>query len=87
MIKSIKIEPMQTDSIFAAVVLKDYGMEIFSRSYEMFVTTRALDGQSTTVSFPLTPKTDSDILEKINFGLDFTEARMVEYLQRKYKTK
>ena len=82
MITSIKIEPMQPDSLFAATVTKMFGAEVFAQSFEMFVTT-SYAGQSTTVSYPLTPKTDSDILEKINFGLDFTQARMVEYLQRK----
>ncbi len=86
MITSIKIEPMQSESVFAAAVLKTFGPDVFAQSYEMFVTT-SYAGQSTTVSYPLTPSTDSDILEKINFGLDFTRARMIEYLQRKDKTK
>ena len=82
MITSIKIEPMQPDSLFAATIIKTFGAEVLAQSFEMFVTT-GYAGQSATVSYPLTPKTDSDILEKIVFGLDFTQARMVEYLQRK----
>ena len=86
MITSVRIEPMSTESLFADTVLKLYGAEVFKESYEMFITTE-FAGQSAVVSYPLTPKTDSDILEKINFGLDFTRGRMVEYLQRKNKNK
>ena len=86
MITSVRIEPMSAESIFAPQILKLYGAEVFRSSFEMFVTTE-FAGQSAVVSYPLTPKTDSDILEKINFGLDFTRARMVEYLQRKDKNK
>lgn len=83
---TVTVEPMQSDTIFKDALAKVEGPRAdLKNSFELIITTE-FNGQKTVVNFPVTPTSDPALVEKINWGVDFTRKKMVDYLQRKDKT-
>lgn len=84
---TVTVEPMDVEnSIFKDALAKVEGPRVdLKNSFELIITCEHA-GQKTVVNFPITPTSDPGLVEKINWGVDFTRQKMVDYLQRKDKT-
>lgn len=83
---TITIEPMSPNSMFAEALRKIKSDSFdFKNCYEMFVTTQHPTNPNikTITNFPLTPDDHAAIVSTINFGVDFTRKKMVDYMERK----
>lgn len=84
----ITIEPMSENSMFASALRGKYGTEFNPKNcFEMFVTTEHPTNPNikTITNFPILPSENPEIIRLINFGLDFTRKKMVDYMERNSK--
>lgn len=82
----IEIVPMALDSMFKSVLPPGTTTR---EHFELFVTTTEDDGKnSTTINFPLfSVGEDAAVVNKINFALDNTRAKLQYYLNQNKEKK